>query len=238
MANAYFSIGTTTPIADIKSALQTQYGGGNVTVHYETTAYLIFSCSAIADKVIKMEWAAGYLQSYYGDAWTSGSTITNQVQFAGFYTGTTSVIHLVLGDAFFFLNLLASTINSSIAIIAKMTNNNYVCLGLIGYSGYATYTKGRDTTAGADIFPVTLERGFTSATSKLYKQPLILVKTSGLVEEETDGDIAAIPGLYTASYSTGSVSTLIKAANYLLSTCNMFLSDGVTYLRTCIFAEW
>jgi len=235
--NAYFSIGTTTPIAEIKTALQTQYGSENVTVHYESTAYLIFSCTYISEKVIKILWSTT-IRCYYGDAYSSGATITNEVQFLGYPTGTASVIHLVLGDSFFYLVFLSSSTNSGVAIIAKLTNNNYVCVGFLGSSSYAIYTRGRDTTDSEDIVISTLDKGFVNSLSKLYKQPLIFVKASGIIEETSGGELATISGLYNVSYTTGSAAVLVKGTNYLMSPCRLYMSDSQTYVNTCLFAEW
>jgi len=239
MANAYSSISLTTPIADIKAALIAKYGGGNVTVHYETTAYLIFGCTDIADKVIKIYWASSQLRIYYGDAWTSGSTITNEVQFAGHNLGTTSEIHLVLGTNLFYLALLSSSINSMVAIIAKMSNNDYICIGLIGTStaAYNANSKGRNTTDATDLKFVTLNSKFTSSTGTLYKQNVIIVKSDGSAEVNGDGGLATIADLFNISHSL-TVATLLKGTNYLMSPCNLYMADCLTYLPTCLFAEF
>lgn len=239
MANAYYAVALATFIADIKSALQTQYGSGNVTVHYETKNYLIFSCSVISNKVIRIYWSGSVLANVqYGDAWTSGSTITNGVQFAGYSSGTASAFHLVLGDSFFLLVWLAATQVSGVIIIGKMTNDKYICAGLMGQSTYAMYTTSRNTTDNVSIFPVTFSNGFTGSSSKLYKSQIIYVRSDGTVEEELGGNIAGITGLYNISYYTGGPSSLVKAANYLITPCNLYMSDAQTYLRTGLLAEW
>jgi len=240
MANKYYSIGLTTPMADIKAALQDKYGSGNVTVYYETTAYLIVGCTAISDKVIKFNWYnSSALLLFYGDAWTSGSTITNQVQFAGYSGGTTSEIHLVLGSNMFFLNLLSSYINSMTAVIAKMSNNDYICIGLVGVNGssyYATF-KGRNTTDAVDVKPDSFAVKFASNTGKLYKQDVRIIKTDGTLEANGDGSFATIPDLYNISHSL-SQALLIKASNYIMSPTTLYMADGNYYIRTSLFAEF
>lgn len=240
MANTYYTVGTTAPIAEIKAALISQYGSGNVTVYYETTSYLIFSCSAIANKVIKLYWySTSNFMAYYGDAWTSGSTITNQVQFIGYGGGTASEQHLVLGDNFFFLATLCSTLLSLITIIAKMTNNDYVCIGLMGNSAstYNANCRGVNTTDAVDVRLSTLDYKFASSTGKLYKQNLIIAKTNGTAEQNTDGSLATINGLYNISHSLSN-ATLLKGTNYLMSPSNMYMLDLAMYLKTCLFTEF
>lgn len=234
MANAYYSIGTSTTIADIKSALQTQYGSGNVTIYYETSSYLIFFCSTIADKVIKI-YVSGTPRFYYGDAYSSGTALTNEVAFAG-YSTTATAIHLVLGDSFFYMCWLGSY--SGIAVIGKLTNDSYICLGLNSASATASNSKGRDTTNSLDIVPITIGGGFVNSSGKLYKQPVIFVKADGSVEEQTDGNIAGISGLYSISYYTGGGSVLVKNDSYLISPCDLYMSDVKKYLQTGFFAEW
>mgnify|MGYP000850270049 CR=1 FL=1 len=236
MANTYYSISLTAPIADIKAALIAKYSGG-VTTYYTDANNWIFSCPAISDKVLKIYFSSG-LCFYYGDAWTSGSTITNSVQFAGYNVGTTSIIHLVLGTNLFYMCYLQTTILSGVVVIAKMSNNNYICLGLSGTNqSYNTYCRGRDTTSAVDIVPISLSSAFMGTSNKLYKQSLLVLKLDGTVEVNSDGSLASIVDLYSISYIT-STSTLLKSTSYLMSSAPMYMSDGKVYLLTSLFAEF
>ena len=240
MANSYYSISTSSPLADIKTALQNKYGSSNVTVHYESASYLIISCAAISDKVIKFYlYTTARILTYYGDAWTSGSTITNEVQFSGYTNGGAATeIHLVLGTNFFFMCSLLSTVLSIVTVIAKMSNNDYVCMSFIGGgSSYSGTSRAKNTTDGADITICTFDRKFSSSTGKLYMQNTIIIKANGAAETNTDGILAHIPDLYNVSHSLSS-STLLKGSNYLMSPTGLYLVDGLAYVRTCLFAAF
>lgn len=238
MANTYYALSTSTTMADIKAALTDKYGAG-IMYHYDASGYLIFSCASITNKVIKLYWASARLRAYYGDAYSSGSTITSEVQFAGGNTGTTSELHLVLGDNLLFITLLSSTLNSVNIVIGKLDNNDYAVFGTMGYVN-ATYTAnsiGKNTTDNVDLKPIAWEAKFGIGGGKLTKQKLILLRGDGAIEENTDGSVASFQGLFNASHTT-SVTSLIKGANYLLSPTNQYMSDFVERMRTCILAEW
>jgi|GEM_PF-7030537 len=238
MANTYYSVNTSTPIADVSAALTDKYGAG-VTIHYETANYLVFTCAAITNKVIKLYYYSGsWFGFFYGDAWTSGTTITNQVQFGGYGSGTATAIHLVLGTSFFFLcYLMSNTPYSGVVIIGELTNGNHVAVGLMGdatYAGY--YCKARDTVTGIDLRLITISHTLCDTTNKLYKQPVILATAAG-VAEMNGNSFATISGLYNISYRTSN-NTLIKGPNSLMSPSLLFANDSVQLLQTCLFAEW
>lgn len=234
MANSYYSISITTTIADIKAALQDKYGSGNVTVYYESTSYLIFACAALSNKVIKTYKLNAGVSFSYGDAWSSGATITNEVVFlSSGSSGTLTTVHLVLGDNLFYMCCEADY--DGVALIGKLSNNSCICVGFSAISG-PSYSKGRNTTNGTDLFIGTLSDGFTDSAGKLYKQYPSFITSGGAVEENADGSLAYLSGLYNISYSAGSTS--IKGANYLISRSNLYMWDAGTHLRTSIFAEW
>jgi len=239
MANSYYTISITAPIPDIKAALIDKYGSGGVTVHYETTTCLIVSVLAISNKVLK--FSGTRTATFYGDDWTSGTTITNPVQFSGYDSSgsNNTEMHLVLGDNVFFLCTLEASYNSRIAIIGKMTNDKYICIGMVGTSNssYTTYHKGKNTTDNVDVTIPTYGNTFYSNTGKLYKQEIIIKRADGSVETKTDGSLATLVGLYNVSHVT-SQTTLLKGANYLMSSINQYMSDAIMYLRTCLMAEF
>jgi hypothetical protein len=128
---------------------------------------------------------------------------------------------------------------SVIALIGKLTNGNFICLGMVGVTGsaYTANQIGMDTTAGKEILIQTLDRKFTSATGKLYKQNVIIVYEEGNVVENLDGSLATIPGLFNASHSLSN-TTALKGANFYLSSTGMYKANSSgPYLKTCLFAE-
>jgi hypothetical protein len=248
MTNKYYSIGVTTPIANIEAALIDKYGTYNVStnptgalIHYSAAAGMVFSCSLLSNKVIKVLWSSSNLMHSYGDAWTSGTTITNEVTFGGTSTaGTASAVHLILGDYTYFMNYLGSTINSRVILIGKMTNDDYGALCLIGSatSTYYVSALGRNTTDNTAMRPSCWENPFTAADGKLYRQRPALYTYGGVgVELNSDGSLAFFQDVYNASYNNV-VTTLVLGATFLLSTGNMYMDGGTLHLRTCLLMEF
>ena len=173
MANSYYSLSITAPMADLKAALINKYGSGGITVYYETASYLIVSVPAISDKVLK--FAQTRMALYYGDAWSSGSTITNAVLFSGYDSSGTNAteLHLVLGDNLLLLCTLESSLVSRTNIIGKMTNNKYVCIGMIGNSNssYTVYHKGKNKIVSGLTFWCTVSSIFLKEVQLIMAKP-------------------------------------------------------------------
>jgi hypothetical protein len=251
MANSYYSIridSAANTLTDFKTALTAKYGAYHVdtnptgvTYVYDTSPYLIFTCTALSDKHIRLYVASSHLWSY-GTGYTSGNNVDGPVTFGGTYNGSSATaVHLIAGTNVFFVNMLQGNINSKIVVIGKLTNNDYGVLGLIGSSS-ATYnanTYGMNTTDGTKLYPVALDTAFQSAAGKLYKQRLILRNGAVGTEFDGDGSIASFSDIYNVSFVNGA-STITVGATYLISTSSMYFNDGspVSCLGTSIIAEF
>jgi len=248
LANSCVTINAPTCLEDIATALTNKYGAG-VTIYSLTTNltpnYLIFSCAAISSKVIKIAFnpVIGAYSAYYGDAWTSGSTITNQVRFlySGTATGTLSSFPLVLGDNFILLNSLSSNsnVNSQLSLIAIATNGDSMVFGLTGAVDNTIDCAGKDISLNLPINIITFGYGgFCGVSNYLYKVPLLIAdSSSGTLISNTDGSPAGITDLYVSSY--GGVSTaMVLGSNSLLTTCLMYNENTTLKLHTALMAEW
>lgn len=233
MANKYYSISTSTPKDNIKAALIDKYGAG-VTINYESSTVLIFTCAALSDKVIKLESLGAAYYFHYGDAYSSGTTITNSVQFGGIYTGSVTAIHLVLGDDFLLFNSIVSD-NSFLVLIGTLTNGKYICYGVVGNSSYTNYVKGY-LTDGTAVTLHSLGSAFNNA-GKLYKTNAMIIGTGNSILTNIDGTFATINGLYNISYSSG-VNNIVITANSIFTSTNLFLSSADRQLLTSLFAEF
>jgi len=239
MANSYFAIGLTSSIAEIAAALTAKYSSG-VTIHYTNTSYIVFTCPAISNKVIKI-YAPGSSNTpyvYYGDAWTSTTTITNQVVFTGYQSGTCSGIQLVLGTNFMFFQAFSSAVVIVTALVGQLSNGHFVCIGGIGTSnaGYTGSTIGKDITENVDaaiITFATIEIGM-DADGYLYKRPVRFKRVGGVYELNSDGTFATIDGLETVTYETSN-STYLATADYFMSSTGVFTPNVGWQISTCLY---
>lgn len=112
-------------IGALRSALQS--AGVITTLYYETTTTLIFS-TPYSNKVIKFTNADG-ISLFVGDAWTSGATITNQVQISRPYQssfGSTNSHAVITGpDTFVVAIAGGSTVTHC---FTKFTNGHFVVM--------------------------------------------------------------------------------------------------------------
>lgn len=236
MENKYSSIPTVGTILAIKNALEGKYN--DLVIHYTDATELIFSCPSISNKVIRIRnYESNRIFAYYGDAWTSGATITNQVQFAGHNSGNISEGHLILADNFILINMLQGTINSLLIIIGKMTNDEYVALGLVGISNYTAFFIGKNTSNNDDIKLITFPLKFGSKSGKLYKQNVLIRNTSGIIQENNDGSIATIDGIYNVSHVTAN-NLITKFPDYLFTTSSMYMNTADLVMQTCLLVEF
>ena len=249
MANKHYSIRVDdylNALADIKAALLDYYGAYNdpanpdgVNILYDETYYLIFTCTAIADKPIRV-----YVNSSerifinWGSGYTAGDNLDDPVAFLGTdNTGTPSEMHLVLAPHTLLITQLLSTLYSKMGIIGQLTNGDYAVLGMVGQSNNTVGTAGYNTTDGTQFYPTALDTAFQSSDGKLYTQNLILRGAVSGVELNADGSIASFQDIHNASYVTDRASA-VWGATFVLTYSNMGMDVGVIVLPTCLLMEY
>jgi hypothetical protein len=223
MAASYTSIGTATPIANIATALAAK--GLISTNHYQNTEYLIIS-TPICSKVIKIRWASSRIIMSYGDAYTSGSTITNEVAFCGNGAGTVVGIHLVADTTFFALvTETGAGASYTIGYVGALTNGDQLVFGLNSTSTAAYYASclNRNLTDGVDLLPITWPRGFSNAGT-LLAQPLLWYNTANKFLELNSGNLAGTVGVRNVSFIAGATQVIVGV--------NSLITPGVMYSAT------
>ncbi len=204
---------------DVAAALTDYYGAG-VTVHYAQPGYgyVIFTCPQVSSKVIRLYYNYSH---HYGDAWTSGSNITNAVQFC--YMAQAAISCLVLGDSFIWGQHTERS--GSAFLIGKTVGGSSLILGSGTSSSYA---KCINVTTGQNIKPILLGAAFKDGTTgRLYRQPVYFANFTGeLLIDGSSYDY--IPGIYAISHPRQTMvlirqSFLISEANGTVgSTSNTF----------------
>lgn len=241
MSNSYHFINMGTKIIDIKTALEDKYGAG-VTIHHETLDYLIFSCGAISDKVISIYFQSDRLRLYYGTGYNGTTTLLNQQLvhgYTGYHQGTSTLISLIVGDSFIMFSYNGGTnLNNCICVAGKLSNGKSVILSYVGAtSPYVGSFKTMNITDGVDGFIVSFPYPFASASGKLYKQPIIFQRLDGKAEQNIDGSIASINGLYNISHQLNNTSDLV-GLNYIFTASNLNTGSTSKILYTSLFAEF
>ena len=249
MANKHYSIRVDThlnALADIKAALLDYYGAYNdpanpdgVNILYDEPYYLIFTCTAIADKPIRVNVnSSERIFMNYGSGYTAGDDVDDPVAFLGTYNGgAPTEMHLVLAPHTLLVMQLLSTVYSKMGIIGQLTNGDYAVLGMAGTNSYMTGTAGYNTTDGTQFYPTALDTAFQSSDGKLYTQNLILRGAVSGVELNADGSIASFQDIHNASYVTDRTSA-VWGATFVLTYSNMYMDVGVAVLRTCLLMEY
>jgi len=237
MANVYTALPTNdTCLAGLKAALIAQYGSGNVTVHYETTGALIFSCAAISDKVVKLIKAttsAGSLGVFYGDAWTSGVTVTNQVTILTTPSNSViSTIDVVLGSNFMLICSVCTNVSyNATFLFGKLTNDTFIA---IAYGSNSSASQGYCyLTTGVNIEMMPFVRGFNDASITLYKQPILFIASTGVLQVNTDGTAATLTDIFNVSQVLTNAVRLVGAKSYI--TPSTYTNPS---LPTSLLAEW
>ncbi len=245
MSNRYYSIRVDTAanaVADIQAALLAYYGAYDadtnptgVAVLYSTSPYLIFTCTALADKPIRLYWSSGPC-FYYGTGYTSGNNVDSPTAFSGTSSlGTVSAAHLVLGPHTLLLNVLQTTQNSRLVLLGQLKNGDYAVLGLNGSAttSYNNNNYGFNTTDGTALWPVGLDNGVQSASGHLYTQKLVLSNGVTGLELNGDGSVASFQDVLVAGYVT-SATTLVVGATFMLTTCKMYMAGARQSLGTSL----
>ena len=233
-----------TSLVNVGTALIDYYGaydaGANPTggtVYASSATSLMFSCTAISDKVIKLLVTASIPLAYYGDAY-SGGDITNSVTFGGSSTtGTLSKIHLVLANNTFLMNTLMSTQISKIYLIGKLTNDAYLAAGMVGInnSSYAINHFSYLTATQTAVKLGGLVDDYKTTTGKIYKTPLIVYDiVAGLTL--VSGEPLALRDVSSCSRRLGA-DVLFRGADYFITTSDQYTNGPIQITRCSILVE-
>ena len=215
MSNKFYSLPRLSFGTDLASALIDKYGSGNVTLHYVDDMQVIFNCSFISNKVLRIYKEQLYyntseffdrLNCTYGDSYSVGTTITNVVQFCGNSRSGSSIdiqayidyADLVLGDNFMLICFPTNRPQMCLAGIA--TNDMQFC---IGWNSEAGYNWGKalptDGVAKGEIeFPV---QSFAYYDNGKYVIQPILMIISGRILKNQDNTFATINGIYNTAHN-------------------------------------
>lgn len=230
---------------DLANALTAKYEAG-VTIHYSDDNQVIFSCPAVSNKVVRIFKEQVYyntsehydrLNCYYGDSYTSGTTMVNSVTFCGSTRSGSTIdasayidyADVVLGDQF--ILICFPTDRSQMCLIGKATNGMFFCIGWNAESGYNNAKAlPTDETKGEIEFPV---QGFSYYDSGNYIIAPVILTISGKVQKNIDGSFATIPGLYNVAHDLRvSTSAVYIAPPRWYNSAN---SNSAVQFPTCLF---
>lgn len=226
----YYSLGTT--FDNIRLGLLDYYGTYDavsnptgVDVKESSSTLLIFGCSAISDKLIKITGMSD-LFGYYGDVYSGSGVITNQICFTALTAyGSTTAAHMVCADNTMLINNLvdSTSVDSKLMVIGKLTNGAYAVLGLIGDSNYVTGALGY-LTADQTTFRLSgLESAFNVGAKRL-KMPFALITSAGALN--TGSDLITFADLYSVSAQLGS-TVCSRGTGYFMTTSGMYNNDSM-----------
>lgn len=256
MANKLYLINRTDFGYLLERALNNTYGTG-VTVHYSDDDEVIFTCPSICDKVLRIWKCQEYydgdqyfdeLYCSYSDGWTSGTSLVNEIQFSGnnrtssARTGKMYITEaaIVLGENFIFASFECG--RDQMALMGKLTNGQYLCMGFNCETGYSDKTHGflTDGTVGEVLIP-TITEPFRDGTT-LVLLPVIFLLDGVSIIKNQDGTFATIVGLYNLpnmyySYMYQDYSNSYSS-NFFVSQCRYFYTyKGIRMLDTPLFCE-
>lgn len=147
------------------------------TNHYDTSENLIVTTTR-SNKVIRFLTTTIRLVVYYGDAYTSGTTITNQVTLNASFSATTDEAKLIVTA-----DLLAigyrSTGNQYTQVIFSKTNNVSPEYIVFSCSNNNTTSVHRDTTNNDDIHLMSFASPIVSSGGYYYLADIPVVSSDG-----------------------------------------------------------
>lgn len=227
----------------LERALNKTYGIG-VTIHYSDDDEVIFTCPQVCDKVLRIWKEQVYydgdeyfdkLRCSYSDSWTSGTTLVNEVQFSGNMRSGSAVdaygyildAAVVLGENFILVSFECS--RNQMALIGKLTNGQYLCMGFNGEYGYSLNTHGflTDGTEGEVLIP-TITEPFKDGTTMILL-PVVFLLNKLFIIKNQDGTFATIEGLYNIPNTYYTYNQ--KGSTHTYST-DFFISQG-RYFYSC-----
>lgn len=218
------------------AALQDYYGAG-VTIHYSSSYYVVFSCPAISDKVLRVEFRSNGTSWFYGDAYVSSYNISNQVQFVYTTSYGANQTDLVLSDDYLLAVITSATVGvQGVALIGEMTNGDFV---VAGCGTTSSINAAYNTTQARQSKLIGWNTGFKDASGKLYKQPLLIAAINGSLELNGSSP-ATVSGIYNASGPKN--PSLTVGPDYLITPTNfqsaLYSLTGAYDLLTPLYVEF
>lgn len=240
MAATHYSLSVSTYLAlftDLAAALNAKGLITSILYQDNTNGYFIFS-TPLSTKVFKLYLgSSGQMGRYttfsYGDAWTSGTTITNEVTLLNYagaagLVNSITAIHVVADTTYYAMVLCRGAYTSNdITYVGALDNGDVIAFG---YETIAT-TVGlcRNITDGADMTPIGLSAisAAKDGSGNFLSMPLMWVKTDGTMEFNGSSPAKTL-GLKIATInSTGNLGTgVIVAATYLVTQSVWFRTAG------------
>lgn len=244
---SYYSLSIGNIINDLEAALNAK--GLITTTHYKDSDCIIFTTPLITGKVIKFKFEnSAYTRSwwYYGDTWSSGETITNQISFM--YTNDVldagcSGVDLIADTNFFILTYKSGAVPAySVAYVGKLDNNDQILFALSTYSPSEGGGLGMNITQNRQIYLV----GITANGSAhgMFKDPSgnllgldLMCYYGGGILEMNGANPAKVVGVKCSSIgSLGSIGTYLGPNYYL--TPSMLYQNAVKVFYTSLLVEF
>jgi hypothetical protein len=216
----------------VEAAIADYYGVGNYTIHYTDATNIIFSIPSIFDKVIKMDFGSRYdLRFYFGDAWTSGTTITNSVDVMIdiYWQIVAQNMYLILDSKFI---AFTTPIEAMLfAYYGKLSNEESIAFSFGGATGaYAAQYRAYKTNDPTNMLePHILNVSMNSILSesgKYLKLPIMFLNAN---YTPLCDDLTHVPLSPQNIYCTQSLPSSEYASNYIFRIYSTWYSSGYYY---------
>jgi hypothetical protein len=136
------------------------------TNHYNASDDLIVTTTR-SNKVLRFNFGTSRMTVYYGDAYSSGTTITNQVTVSSFGSLTAESCVAIITDKLFYIGERSTTSSFSGAVFGRVTsaNQEYIC---IGWSSGIVSAVIKDTTNNQDAHVLSFVNAAISPSNNYY----------------------------------------------------------------------
>lgn len=241
MATSKYTVDPSNVIPSLVNALNAK--GLISSIKYQSSTHLIFS-TPLTTKIIKFWWnndSNTEIYLYYGDEWTSGTAITNEVTFLKSYHGTGGYLTGidVFADSNFFLIVWHTSNMSQYAVgyVGSLNNGDKLVFGLTAYDS-GTFSKAMNLTDNIQLYPVGLQTvtGIRDAGGNLMSIPLMWTDTIGALEMNGENPAETVGIRISSVISTGSTS-VYSGNNYFLTPSKLYMS-GLLSLTTALLIEY
>jgi len=233
MASTYYSIPILdTTIADIVTALN---ANSLITqIKYQSTGDLIFT-TPISAKYIKINNASGRITMWYGDGWTSGTSLTGTVvQINGYYTSPTCVGLHMIADTTFFAFVVDCGGDSNVVYMGATDSGKNICFGMYcGENWSHTTNQGKNITDNSQIYPLVFSRAANDSGNVISQKLMWFDASSGQIIKN-GSDPAGTIGVKNCAVVNGAIT---KGSNYIITRSIAYMNT-IGAIPTGLLLEW
>lgn len=209
---------------------------------YKASGYLIFT-TPLTDKVVKIRITSNMQDFfiYFGDAWVSGSTITNQIQFGVLdVTNPVTALDVIVDANYFIIVWQVNSYYAGVCYIGALDNGDVLVFSMNSSSAAAhnSMTQAVNITTGSNLYPISFNNtGFKDPAGNIFTMPLMWADSANNLQMNGNNPSGTL-GVKVSSVTNISGANVGTGVGYFLMPSTMYMTSSLIIVRSSLLIEY